>query len=135
MEYALIIGAYCCSAVLAYLIVKRQKGWRNKVLCDIAFLLISGIIMLLTDIQETTLLIFVLLLAFTLLGILTRVFTPIVLNCVGNLLSKVCKQEYKKQSYEQMFQESHRMFFCALQFTTLKLFLYISLIMSAFNLI
>lgn len=134
MEYVTVIFSFCGSAFLAYLITKKRKTFWYQVLYNAVFLLVSGILMLMTGIQETTLLTYVLLLVITLLGILMRIVTPVVLNFVGDILSRMQNQQYEKQSYDQLMQEGHRMFFCVLTFTTLKVFLYVALFMSALNL-
>lgn len=135
MLYVLIF-AYLSSAVLAYFIVKRRTTFLRIVLRNVLLLFVSGVLMLITGIQETTLLAYILLVPLTLLGILTRILTPIVLNFIGNILAKILNRVYEKQNYEQMMQNSRRrMFFCVLQFTTLKVFLYIMFIMSALKLI
>lgn len=135
MEYVAIIFVFLGSAVLAYLITKKRIAFWCKVWWNVFFLLISGALMLTTGIRETTLLIYALLFPITLLGILMRMFTPVVLNLIGNILSKIQNQVYEKQNYEQMMQDGHRMFFCVLMFTTLKVLLYVALLMSILKVI
>ena len=129
MEYEAMIFAFFCSAVLAYLITKKQMAFWCKVLCNVFFLLVSGALVLITGVRETALLIYALLLPITLLGIVMRIVTPLVLNLIGNILSKITNQVYEKQNYEQIMQDGYRMFFCVLTFTTLKVFLYVALLM------
>ena len=126
-----LLGSY----VLAYLITKKRIVFWRKVLCDVFLLLFSGILMLVTGLQETTMLIYALLFIFTLFGILVRIFTPVVLNFIGNVLSKIQKQVYEKQTYEQMLQDGYKMFFCEHLFATLKIFLYVLLLLSALKVI
>ena len=135
MEYVVIFCVFCSSVILAYLITKKRRAFWRKILYNTIFLLVSGILILMTGIRETSLLIYSLLLVFTLLGVLMRIFTPVVLNFVGYVLSRFQKQQYEKQSYEQLMQDGNRMFFCVLLFTTIKNLLYISLFMSILNLV
>lgn len=139
MEY-IFIFLFLASTFLAYWIMKIKISFGHKVLCNISLLLVSAIWMVLTRIQEGTLLIYILILLFTSMGILMRLTAPIVLNCTGRILSKLQKQSYEQQSYEpksyeQWMQDGHKMFFCVLLFTTMKVLLYMLLVMSAFELI
>ena len=135
MEYVAMIFVFFGSSVLAYLITKKRIAFWCKVLSNVFFLLVSGALMLITGVRETTLLIYALLFPITLLGILTRIFTPLVLNLIGNILSKIQNQVYEKQNYEQIMQDGHRMFFCVLLFTTLKVLLYVALLLSVLKVI
>ena len=135
MEYAVMILTFFGSTVLAFLIVKKRMAFWHKVLCNVFFLSVSGVLMMITGIQETTLLIYALILLITLLGIFMRIFTPLALNLVGNILSKLQNQAYEKQSYEQIMQDGHRMFFGILLFTTLKVLLYVAFLMSVLKVI
>ena len=135
MEYVAMIFVFFGSSVLAYLITKKRIAFWCKVLSNVFFLLVSGALMLITGVRETTLLIYTLLFPITLLGILTRIFTPLVLNLIGNILSKIQNQVYEKQNYEQIMQDGHRMFFCVLLFTTLKVLLYVALLLSVLKVI
>ena len=135
MEYVAMIFVFFGSAVLAYLITKKRIAFWCKVLCNVFFLLVSGALMLITGVRETTLLIYALLFPITLLGIVMRIVTPVVLNLIGNILSKIQNQAYEKQNYEQIMQDGHRMFFCVLLFTTLKVLLYVALLMSVLKVI
>ena len=135
MEYVAMIFVFFGSSVLAYLITKKRIAFWRKVLSNVFFLLVSGALMLITGVRETTLLIYALLFPITLLGILTRIFTPLVLNLIGNILSKIQNQVYEKQNYEQIMQDGHRMFFCVLLFTTLKVLLYVALLLSVLKVI
>ena len=135
MEYAVMIFVFLGSAVLAYLIIRKRISVWCKILCNMFLLLVSGVLMLITGGQETTLLIYVLLFSITILGILMRFFTPVVLNLIGNILSKMQNQVYEKQNYEQIMQDGHRMFFCVMLFTTLKVLLYVALLMSVLKVI
>ena len=135
MEYVAMIFVFFGSSVLAYLITKKRIAFWHKVLSNVFFLLVSGALMLITGVRETTLLVYALLCPITLLGILTRIFTPLVLNLIGNILSKIQNQVYEKQNYEQIMQDGHRMFFCVLLFTTLKVLLYVALLLSVLKVI
>lgn len=135
MEYVTIILVFLGSAILAYLISKKRIVFWRKILWNIFFLLVSGVMMLLTGIRETTLLIYMLLILTIFLGILMRMITPVVLNLIGYVMSKIQKQVYEKQKYEQMMQDGHRMYFCVLTYTTLKVVLYVALLMSMIKVI
>ena len=135
MVYAIIVLVIIGSAYLAYRITKKRRTFWRNVFYNVIFLLISAILILMTGIQETSLLIYSLILLFTLLGILARIFTPIVLNFTEKVLSRLFKQAYEKQSYEQRLDDGQKMFFCVLFFNTTKVLLYVALFMSMFNLI
>ena len=130
MDYIVIILIFGISHLLAYLIIRKKISLKNKLIINSAFLLVSGVLMLLTGIREITVLAFMLLILFTVLGILTRLLAPVILNIVGNIVSKISNDTYQKLSYDQMLQESHKMYFCILLYTTVKVFLYIVLLLS-----
>ena len=135
MEYMIMVTVFFGSAFLAYFITKKRMPFWCQALSNLFFLLVSGVLMLITGVQETSLLIYVILLLITLLGIFMRILTPVLLNLVGNILSKIHEQAYEKQNYEQMLQDGHRMFFGVLLFTTLKVLLYLAFLMSVLRVI
>ena len=135
MEYIVIFLLFLASTFLAYKIIGLKVSLWHKVLYNISFLFVSAVLMFLTRIQELTLLIYILILLLTLLGILMRLAVPTVLNCIGQFLAKITKLPYEHQNYEQLMQDGHKMFFCVLLFTSVKVLLYIALFMSAVKII
>ena len=133
MIYAVIAAMFLGSAVLACFIIKSQIPFPWRVLFNVIFLLLSGAFVVLTGLEETSLLVYILLFVLTLLGILTRLAAPPVLNFIGRLLANIQKQEYTNQTYEQLMRDGHRMYFCVWLFATLKVWLYILLGMSLFG--
>lgn len=127
MEYITLIILFVLSIFLAYFIIKVKLLFYKKMIINLFLLLVCGCIMIITGIKETSFLIYVLLLILTLLGILMHIIAPFVLNLIGILLSKIQKEKYTVQTYDEFMQEGHRMYFCVLIFTTLKVWLYIAL--------
>lgn len=138
MECIALILAYVFSVFLAYFIIKANFHFLWKSLINFLLLLAFGCTMILSGIKETSLLIYIILLAQTLLGILMRIIAPLVLNITGSLLSRILKQHYTWQTYDQLMQAEYsgnKMYFCVHLFTTTKIFFSIIFVASCFNLI
>ena len=109
-----------------------------KVLINFASLFVLGIIMVVSGLIETTLLIYIILLVLTLLGVLMRIISPIIFNLAGSFVAKITKQDYEWLTYDQLMKEKqsgNKMYFCVLTFTTLKVALYLMLVLSFIGLI
>lgn len=135
MPYLIITFAFFLGGFFAYLIVKNQVKFLEKVLCDVCLLIILFVVILIADIPETALLSYLLLLSFTILGILSHIVSPIILNFIGGILSKIQAVSYKRQTFEQIMQSDYRMYFCVMLFWMVKIFLCIVLLMSVFKVI
>lgn len=91
MDYIIIVFAYLISIVAAYLIIKKDVALCYNVLCNIVLLLVSFILILITGIQETSLLIHTILFILTLLVFFMRIITPLVSNFIGKVSSYFTK--------------------------------------------
>ena len=138
MEYIVLIFLYALSMLFAYFIMKFTCKFFKKCLINLLILLTCGCIICVTGLKETSLLVYLILFSLTLLGILMRIITPLILNVIGSLLAKILKQDYTWRTYEQLMyeeQSGYKMYFCVLTFTTLKIVLYMILIASLIGLI
>ena len=132
-----IILVFVVSFLLAVASMKIKCKYYIKVIFNLVLILMSIALLVLTGIKERSLLIFMLLFLWTVLGILMHIITPIILNLVGCIFCKIMKQDYVPQSFEQMMEASsgHRMHSCVFIFTMMKMFLYILLFASFAGLI
>lgn len=135
MEYIVLISVFVSSVFLAYCTTLVKLKFYEKIVGNLLTLLICAFIILITGLKETSLLVYFLLLITTLCGILMRIISPIVLNIIGNILSKTQNETYTPLSYEELMQSGNKMYFCVLAFTTYKVLLYIALGASFLNLI
>lgn len=133
MEYLILIAMFVLSTIVAYWIMQKEMSILTKIFTNAFILCFSGAAMIVTGFKETSFLLYVLLLSTTLLGILMRIITPICLNFLGRIVAKIQKEPYTEQSYDDIMHSGHKMFFCVLTFTTLKVFLYVALIASFFS--
>ncbi len=132
MEYLIVVTVFFLSSILAYFIMKKEVPILTKILVNAVALCITGAAMFATGLQETTFSLYILVLGITILGILMRVIAPVFLNLFSRVMAKIHKESYTKQSYNELMSCGHRMFFCVLTFTTLKILIYIALITSFF---
>ena len=130
MEYFILIVAFLLSTLGGILLLRISLSLPLKAFLNFALLSISCIGLLATEIRETSLLIYMLLLFLTPIGILTRLFAPLILNLIGRVLSKLQHQQYTPLDYDSLMHSGHKMYFCALTFTTLKILLYTALVAS-----
>lgn len=135
MEFRMLIAILLLSPIAAYFLMKVRFSLSAKLVGNALLLLAGGALLLWTEIQETSFLIYLLLAGLTLLGLLMRLLTPPVFNLVGRILSKITKQPYTRQSYDELMrtdQPGNRMYFCVLLFTTVKFFLILAFCLSCF---
>ena len=128
MEYMVAILAFAVSSLMAYYIMKIKLKVFIKGILNFFSLFVLGIIMIVSGLNETTLLVYIILIAMTLLGLLMRIISPLVLNLVGNFAAKITKQDYEWLTYDQLMnleQSGNKMYFCVLTFTTTKVVLYL----------
>ena len=97
-----IFWAGCLSAVLSFLLVKKRRTLTKQVICNLIMLLAGCGGMLAAGMQTTSVLVYIILFVFTVLGVLTRIFAPAMLNFTGRLLAKLRKQSYNEQTYERV---------------------------------
>ena len=138
MEYIVILLAAAVCMLMAYCLMKIKLKAFIKVLINFASLFVLGIIMVVSGLIETTLLIYIILLVLTLLGVLMRIISPIIFNLAGSFVAKITKQDYEWLTYDQLMKEKqsgNKMYFCVLTFTTLKVALYLMLVLSFIGLI
>lgn len=138
MEYIVIVSAAALCLLMAYYITKINLKECVKVIINFLSLFVFGIFVVLSGLKETALLIYITLLVMTLFGILMRIISPIILNLAGSFVAKITKQDYEWLTYKQLMeleQSGYKMYFCVLTFTTLKIALYLMLIVSSMGLI
>ena len=138
MEYIIIVLAFILCSLVAYYIVKIKLNVFIRLLINITSLLAFGILIIASGVKETALLIYVLLLAMTLFGMLMRIIAPIILNLVASFVAKITKQSYEWLTYNQLMhleQSGYKMYFCVFSFTTLKVMLYLLLVASLMGII
>ena len=134
MDILIIILIFLCCYIVSYKIAKKSVTFWKNVLYNTILLLLSLIFILLTGINETALLSYILVCIFTLLGIVMRIIAPRALNFISAILSKITKQPCQKENYDQLLQDDH-IFMCVVLFTSVKVLLYVALFLSLFNLI
>ena len=122
--YIVLIALFAVSTLAAYHLLKINIAFYKRVVFNIILLIVSACILTATQIDETSLLIYILILILTLLGILMRIIAPIILNAVGRVISKLQGNRYEALSYDEFMHSGHRMYFCVLLFLTLKIVLY-----------
>lgn len=130
-----IFWAGCLSAVLSFLLVKKRRTLTKQVICNLIMLLAGCGGMLAAGMQTTSVLVYIILFVFTVLGVLTRIFAPAMLNFTGRLLAKLRKQSYNEQTYEMLLQNLPGMRSGIWLFTSIKMFLWILLTMSLLKMI
>ena len=130
-----IFWAGCLSAVLSFLLVKKRRTLTKQVICNLIMLLAGCGGMLAAGMQTTSVLVYIILFVFTVLGLLTRIFAPAMLNFTGRLLAKLRKQSYNEQTYEMLLQNLPGMRSGIWLFTSIKMFLWVLLTMSLLKMI
>lgn len=130
-----IFWAGCLSAVLSFLLVKKRRTLTKQVICNLIMLLAGCGGMLAAGMQTTSVLVYIILFVFTVLGVLTRIFAPAMLNFTGRLLAKLRKQSYNEQTYEMLLQNLPGMRSGIWLFTSIKMFLWVLLTMSLLKMI
>ena len=120
-----VIIIFVASSLLSYHIIKMELSLKSKLLRNTVSLLVSFFLLLISDVNETALTTYLLLLLLTFVGVVSRLLTPVILNSIGIIFSKLTKKEHESQSYEQLLHDGHRMYFCVLLFTTFKISLYV----------
>ena len=138
MKYIVIVLASVLCFFTAYYLMKIKLKAFIKVLVNFLCLLVFGFFIVLSGLEETTLLIYIILLTTTLFGIIARIIAPIILNLTGTFVAKITNQNYKWLTYNQLMEDEpsgNKMYFCVLTFLTFKVALYLLLILSSLGLI
>ena len=129
----IIFWAACFSAALSVFLIKIKWSYTVRAICELVVLLAAAAGVLLTGIHMTSLLVYIILLAFELLGVVLRVLGPVVLNAVGKCLSKWRKQKYQKQTFDALVQTLPGMRPGIWMFTSIKMLCFSLLILSFFR--
>ena len=131
----IIFLAGCLSAVLSFLLVKKRQTLTKQVIYNLVILLAGGAGVFAAGMQTTSVLVYIILFAFTALGVLSRAIAPVMLNITGRLLAKIRKQPYNVQTYEMLLQNLPGMRSGIWLFTSIKMFFWILLTMSLLKMI
>ena len=129
MEFLIIISFAICG-VAAYYFNKINIRYAIKIAINIVSLLVSFIILCLIDITSTSMLIYVIIFFFTVLGVAVHFIIPLLLNSIAKIVSKATQQSYTRKSYRELLLDGHRMYFAVLLYTTIKFELYVLMIIS-----
>ena len=138
MEYIVIFFAFTLCWLTACCIMKIKLKVFVKIIINSVSLLVFGTFMVVSGLRETALLTYIILLVITLFGMLMRAISPIMLNLAAMLVAKMTKQDYEWLKYDQLMeleQSGYKMYFCVLIFTTLKVALYLILVISSIGLV
>jgi hypothetical protein len=130
LEYSIVFGAAIIFGALLNLYLTRLSDRKNK-----ATMLYFAAGVFAAGMQTTSVLVYIILCAFTALGVLSRAIAPVMLNITGRLLAKIRKQPYNVQTYEMLLQNLPGMRSGIWLFTSIKMFLWILLTMSLFKMI
>lgn len=135
MEYLILSLIFIISMIVGYYIQKIQISLHWRILINLFSLIICGLLLFITRIKETSLLVYILLVLFTFSGLLVRLVVPVVLNILEKILAHIKKDTYEPQTYDELMKSGHKMYFCVLTFTTIKVMLYVLLFASFLNLL
>lgn len=138
MEAIVFVLSFFVSLLIAFFVLKYRIKLILKLLINFVSLLCLGLFVLLSGLEEISLLLYILLIIVTFLGILMRILSWVILNFVGIFITKITRQDYEWQKYDQLIkaeQSGNKMYFCIFTFTSLKVTLYIVLIASFLGLV
>lgn len=135
MEYLILSLIFIISMIVGYYIQKIQISVHWRFLINLFSLIICGLLLFITRIKETSLLVYILLVLFTFSGLLVRLVVPVVLNILEKILAHIAKDTYEPKTYDEWMKSGHKMYFCVLTFTTIKVMLYVLLFASFLNLL
>lgn len=138
MEAMVFVLSFFVSSLIAYFVLKHRIKLILKLLINFVSLLCLGLFVFLSGLKEISLLLYILLVLVTILGILMRILSWVILNFVGTLITKITRQDYEWQKYDQLIKEEpsgNKMYFCIFLFTSLKVTLYMVLIASFVGLV
>ena len=138
MEYVISIAVAAVCFLIGFLYVKLKLKTYVKVIIDVVGLLIFAAVILATGIKETALLAYILLLATTLLGLLMRIISPIILNLAAIFVSKITRQDYKWLTYDQLMEDDSPRYFMYAQvwlLAVMKAAMYLGIIFASAGLI
>lgn len=121
------------SGVGAYFVIKTNIRYLYKIFINCCIIIISWLCLFLSNISELSILSIMAFSFLTFLGIIFHFITPLTLNFVGKFLSKLTQQSFSSKTYNELLNDGHRMYFCILLFTTLKIFSLSIFIISALN--
>ena len=134
MVWAIIL-LFFLSGICAYFTLKANIRYRYKILFNSCILIISFILLIISNISDLSVLLYVLLFMIVCMGIIIHFIFPLILNIVGICFSKQTRHSYSLKTYNEHLNNGHRMYFCVLLFTTFKIFLLVMFIASCFNMI
>ncbi len=135
MDVFLVVLLLIFSNIIAYFAIKCKVKYLVRLLFNGIALVIAFILMLITGIAELVLGLYIGVAVITMIGIMFHCLTAPVLNAIGKLVSNIKKEMYLPKSYQEIFNDGHRMFFCTLLFTGLKIFMYGMIILVSFRVI
>lgn len=131
MEYIFVV-LFFISGVIAYFISKRNISIRGMLLLNSILLFINFCLLFLPAESDFIFDLYLIFLLLTISGIIMRLITPITLNLINRFFSKILHKKYYRQTYFELLNEGHRLFFCVLTFNTLKIFLQLLIFMTCF---
>lgn len=129
------VAAVSISIFIAWAIMRIKLPYYLKVIGNLILLFVSVCLTIVTGIQETSLLVLIFLIVFTIFGIVVHYISVPVLNILGKFIAKINKQSFASMSYEQYIYDGNKMYFCVLSFVTIKIVLYVLLAFSLLNFI
>ena len=131
MEY-IIIFLFCISGAIAFLITKKIVSIRSALLLNLSLLFVNWGLLFLPRQNDFIVNCYVIFFVLTIFGIIMRFVAPIILNLINRFFSTIQHQKYVHQTYTELLNEGHRMFFCVLLFNTLRIFLQLLILMALF---
>lgn len=90
------------SLVLAWHITEKKVSFRKKTIFSVCFLLIGGIAVILTEAQELSFMSYVVSIAFTVFGIISRLLWSVIYNLVIFVVSKIKKRDFEVKTIKEI---------------------------------
>lgn len=112
------------SLVLAWHITEKKVLFYKKAIFSVCFLLIGGIAVILTGAQELSFMSYIVSIAFTVFGIISRLLWSVMYNLVIFVVSKIKKRDFKIKTIKEIERLDHnetRLWEINLGFTTIQL--------------
>ena len=131
----LLLVALWSSAVLAYFALKVNLSFRMRLIINFSALFLWGVLVLLTGAKTFCVVLYLLLLFLTLLGIGMRFIVVLLFNIIDRLLAKRTLRKHSFVRYDEIKERDQNgignsAYFFVQLFTTLKMLLYIILILT-----
>ena len=131
----LIVSFFLLSGVFAFFALKIKIKYGYKILINSLLLASCWIWLLFTDLTDLSVLLVSAYTCLTVVGVITHFIAPLILNFFGSFISKLTKQPFSPRTFDAHFNDGHRMYFCILLFTTIKIFSFLMFIAASLNLI